>query len=460
MRMIPGIRIHDVIPASFTLAVLLAVTGVWGGALAARTLGNPFENATGYVNPDYAARILELEAQDISLVTVLREVASQPTAVWLDSIETIDGNNGRTLSLEQHLVQAELQSRSVGKVTFLGVIYNLPDRDCAAHASNGTLQGAAGLLRYKQDYIDRIAEIFADPRFASLDIALVIEPDSLPNLVTNQSTPGCSQALANGTYSEGIAYALSRFASLDNVYSYLDIGHSGWLGWDNNRARAVQLYTDVVRASGSLNNVQGVASNVSGYSPLEEILMPDPDFSIEGRPLMAASFYEYNRMFGERRFAMALRSEFIAMGFPDSFGVVIDTSRNGWGGDSRPETVQWKSHVDSYVDAARLDQRASRGHWCNQSGAGLGERPKADPYADGIVHAFLWIKPPGESDGTSDVYQTQPDEQGKSFDPSCDPAGISSKGLPTGALPDAPAAGEWFPEQLYMLIRNAFPAIQ
>lgn len=438
---------------------LVSLFFIWTCANAETRAANPFQNTTGYVNPDFTEKVLGTVLQSRELSGKLQMVANQPTAVWLDSIGAIDGNGGMTLTLEEHLIAAENQSRSVGKVTFLGVIYNLPDRDCAAHASNGTLQGAAGLARYKADYIDRTARILADDRFSSLNIVLVIEPDSLPNLVTNQSVPGCSDAIDSGIYEEGIAYALSQFAALDNVYSYLDIGHSGWLGWDNNRARAVQLYLKVVSSSGSLNNIQGVASNVSGYSPLEELLLPDPEFSIEGRPLKSADFYEYNRMFDERDFAIALKNEFTASGFPDTFGVVIDTSRNGWGGDMRPTTTTWKSNVDNYVDAARLDQRASRGNWCNQVAAGLGERPKANPYNDEVVHALVWIKPPGESDGTSDSNQTVPDEQGKSFDPSCSTVETSMAGVSKGALPDAPAAGKWFPGQLEMLMFNAFPPL-
>ena len=41
----------------------------------------------------------------------------------------------------------------------------------------------------------------------------------------------------------------------------------------------------------------------------------------------------------------------------------------------------------------------SNGEWCNPDGRALGKRPTAktgDPHAD----AYLWIKPPGESDGT------------------------------------------------------------
>ena len=58
----------------------------------------------------------------------------------------------------------------------------------------------------------------------------------------------------------------------------------------------------------------------------------------------------------------------------DGFGYVIDTGRNGAG-----------PHAD--------------GEWCNPPGRALGDAPTLDPDR-GRAHAFLWLKRPGESDGT------------------------------------------------------------
>ena len=55
--------------------------------------------------------------------------------------------------------------------------------------------------------------------------------------------------------------------------------------------------------------------------------------------------------------------------------------------------------MDTYVNGGRIDRRIHAGNWCNQSGAGIGTRPTAAP-ANGI-DAYVWIKPPGESDGSS-----------------------------------------------------------
>ena len=60
---------------------------------------------------------------------------------------------------------------------------------------------------------------------------------------------------------------------------------------------------------------------------------------------------------------------------------IIDTSRNGLG---------------PYLDA---------NYWCNPPGRALGPQPTANT-DDPLVHAYYWLKRPGESDGTCDGYPT------------------------------------------------------
>ena len=67
--------------------------------------------------------------------------------------------------------------------------------------------------------------ILANPNTA---IALIIEPDSPPNLITNMDVETCKGA-AQG-YKDGIAYALAQL-NLPNVSMYIDAGNGGWLGW-------------------------------------------------------------------------------------------------------------------------------------------------------------------------------------------------------------------------------------
>jgi cellulose 1,4-beta-cellobiosidase len=108
------------------------------------------------------------------------------------------------------------------------VIYDLPGRDCAAKASNGEL-ATGELSTYESSYIDPIvAAIKAAPNVA---VALIIEPDSLPNLVTNMNVTACANAASD--YKSGVAYAIKNL-NLPNVAMYIDAGHGGWLGWNAN----------------------------------------------------------------------------------------------------------------------------------------------------------------------------------------------------------------------------------
>jgi cellulose 1,4-beta-cellobiosidase len=110
------------------------------------------------------------------------------------------------------------------------------------------------------------------------------------------------------------------------------------------------------------------------------------------------------------------------------------------------------------VNGGRYDRHIHMGNWCNQSGAGLGERPQAAPETG--IDAYVWMKPPGESDGSSKAI---PNDEVKGFDRMCDPTytGNARNGNSmSGALPDAPLSGQWFSAQFQELMKNAYPALQ
>jgi cellulose 1,4-beta-cellobiosidase len=77
--------------------------------------------------------------------------------------------------LDDALAQQRAKHRAVVPIF---VIYDLPDRDCAALASNGELSVTNnGVQRYQIEYIDAIAAAFrAHP---NQRIVAIIEPDSL-----------------------------------------------------------------------------------------------------------------------------------------------------------------------------------------------------------------------------------------------------------------------------------------
>jgi cellulose 1,4-beta-cellobiosidase len=418
-------------------------------------LDNPFAGARWYVDPVWSAKARAEVGGE--------KVARFNTAVWMDRIGAIDPAEG--FGLRDHLDAALEQGANLIQV----VVYDLPNRDCHALASNGELdQGPEGTLRYRTEYIDVIAGIFADPRYSNLRIVAIIEPDSLPNLVTNLSDPDCQLATdPTDGYVANTRYTLNKLSQIPNVYSYVDIGHSGWLGWDDNFGKAITLIGDAIKSTDNgVRSIAGFVSNTAGYTPTHEPFLDALASSAfpgsgGGMQVRQASFYEWNPYFSEVSYVQAWRTRMIAAGFPESIGMLIDTSRNGWGGLDRPTAQSTSTVLDTFVNESRVDRRIHRGNWCNQPG-GIGERPQATP-APG-VDAYVWVKPPGESDGAaSEELSFDPLDPAKGFDRMCDPTYTRSEGnnasVGSGALANAPVAGRWFPEAFQLLVQNAYPAL-
>nr|MDT0657482.1 glycoside hydrolase family 6 protein [Micromonospora sp. DSM 115978] len=399
---------------------------------------NPYLGASGYVNPEWRA-LAETEPGG-------NRVAASPTAVWLDSIDSI-GGAGAGMGLRAHLDEALAQR--AGYIQF--VINNLPGRDCDKLISEGEL-GPTELARYRAEYLDPIAATMAHPRYARLRIVTIIEVRALPNLVYNTTprptaTPACDTMRANGNYVASIQYALNRLHTMPNVYTYLDVANHAWTGRDDVAAPVAQLLAETVRGTAmGAARVDGFITNTADYAPVTE---PFLTFDHGG-----SEWSDGNRFNAELPFAQALRHRLIALGFSPRIGMLIDTSRNGWGGPNRPTAPSTNPDLNLNVDESRVDRRAHKGNWCNQVGAGLGERPRAVP-APGI-DAFVWAKPPGESDGNAMPSPI------RGFNPMCDPTyggGVANGFNPTGAMPGGPDRGEWFPAHFRTLLANAYPPL-
>ncbi|MEV5529777.1 glycoside hydrolase family 6 protein [Streptomyces prunicolor] len=425
--------------------------GGGGGTDPGTRVDNPYAGAKVYVNPEWSAKA--------AAETGGSRISSQPTGVWLDRIAAINGVSGG-MGLRAHL-DAALAQKGTGEEVVQLVVYDLPGRDCAALASNGEL-GPSEIGRYESEFIDPIAAILADTKYASLRIVTTIEIDSLPNLVTNTgskatATPQCDTMLANGNYVKGVGYALNKLGAIPNVYNYIDAGHHGWLGWDDNFAPSANLFYQAANAEGAtVNDVAGFITNTANYSALKENNFTIND-SVNGVSVRQSKWVDWNRYVDEQSYAQAFRSQLVSVGFNSGIGMLIDTSRNGWGGSARPAGPGATTSVDTYVDGGRYDRRIQVGNWCNQSGAGLGERPKAAPAAG--IDAYVWMKPPGESDGSSTAIAN---DEGKGFDRMCDPTytGNARNGNNmSGALANAPLSGHWFSAQFQQLMANAYPPL-
>jgi len=363
--------------------------------------GNPFSGVEFFINPYYTAEVDAAIAQmsDSSLIAKAEKMKTYSNAIWLDTIKNMNE------WLEKNLKGALAQQTGSKKVLTVFVVYDLPGRDCHALASNGELLANDGdLARYKSDYIDVIEGHLKT--YKSQPVVLIVEPDSLANLVTNlESTPACRDS--EKYYLEGHAYLIKKFGILPHVAMYLDIGHAFWLGWDDNREKAGKVYAKVI-SSGSPGKVRGFTDNVANYTPWE-----DPTLS-------RGPETEWNPCPDEKRYLEAMHKDFKSAGI-ESVYFVCDTSRNG-------------KKVD----------RKHPGEWCNQTGVGVGARPQASPVSGmDYLDAFYWIKPLGESDGTSD-------ESAVRYDGYC--------GHETAMKP-APEAGQWFQKHFEQGIKNANPPL-
>jgi cellulose 1,4-beta-cellobiosidase len=449
-------------PIQRLAAILVAALGVLlpAAALAQTHVDNPYVGATVYANPDYAAKVQTSIAQttDSALRTKMQTVAQTPTYVWLDRIAAIAGS-ADSAGLQEHLDNALAQRTGSTPIVAQFVVYDLPGRDCAALASNGEIPlTAAGLAQYKASYIDEIARIMSMPAYAGIRIVTVIEPDSLPNLVTNLNLQSCAQANSTNIYAQGVQYALNKLHAIPNVYTYLDIGHSGWLGWPNNASGAVSLFSTIVDGTtAKRNSVDGFVANTANDLPVREPFMSATQ-QVGGQQLISANFYSFDPDIDEASFTADLYSRFTGAGWPASIGFLIDTSRNGWGGPNRPTAASPSTDLNTFVNQSKIDTRQHRGLWCNQNGAGLGERPQATPagFPSSHLDAFVWVKPPGDSDGASSLI---PNDEGKGFDRMCDPTFNTQYNVLSNALPNAPLSGHWFHTQFVQLVQNAFPPI-
>ena len=414
-------------------------------------LTNPFTGAHFYVNNDWRGHT----------------TYNVNTFLWMDSIAAVNGTGNYTHGLAAHLDLALAQGANAVSL----VVYDLPNRDCSALSSNGELLIANnGLNRYKTEYIDAIYNIISLPKYAGLRFIAVIEPDSLPNLITNTSIAKCQQATdATAGYVAATTYTLNKFYPLRSFYSYIDVGHAGWLGWPNNFNPFVTLVSNMVKGTThGVNSIDGFVDGTANTQVETETFL-DANTMISGNPVRSGSYFDWNDYIDESHYATALKAAFQAAGLPaTSTNFILDTSRNGWGGcgggpqalqTCRPTASGTSTVLDTYINQSRIDRRPAKGDWCNQNGAGIGKMPFSTVTAP--YQAYVWVKPPGESDGSSVLIPTGPDNpDGKGLDGMCDPsyAGNSlNENMNSNALPNAPLSGAWFQAQFDQLVANKFP---
>ena len=397
--------------------------------------GNPFnmQNYQYGINPQYTN-----ELQNTKVTTDNRNKLSQPTAFWVDSINAIDGNNapiGTPGIISEMVVQREKGNNLVtfldtavkqsGKpVTVVFIVYDLPGRDCAANSSNGEITADDdGLATYKKYYIDKLYNTLADTKYKNLNLVAIIEPDSLPNLVTNMGNTTCQKNAK--FYIPGITYALNKLGTLNNITFYLDAAHGGWLGWKNNAIDYVGKICDNLFSQLEPNiktKIRGFSTNTSNYQPLgvdkvgkvniEPCKQTNGTLTCGG-PDPCQLITQYNFGPNEINYIQLLDSTIKqnALCGNQDFYYITDTGRNG------NPNVRTNAQDCS--------------NWCNIRGK-IGLSPTDDTALDKI-DAYYWLKPPGESDGCA------PSSACKRSDSKC------STGKPY-QFSEAPNAGVFSPD--------------
>lgn len=161
----------------------------------------------------------------------------------------------------------------------------------------------------------------------------------------------------------------------------MDIAHDGWLGWNSNFQPAVTLISNTIKgATARVHSVDGFISNTANYTPTTEPYMT-ANQTVGGNPVRSATFYQWNTYIDELTYDTDMRAAFINAGFPNTIGMLIDTSRNGWGGSGRPSGASTSTDLNTFVNATRIDKRIGRGNWCNQPG-GIGSWQELDAWRE------------------------------------------------------------------------------
>ncbi len=382
------------------------------------------------------------QLKDAALIGAMETV---PQAVWL---------TGGTASQVSATIETTLREARIERAVPVMVLYNIPGRDCGSYSAGG----AENTADYEA-WIDAVAEAIG-----SREVIIVLEPDSLADLPSdcgyNPSQVNVPQATAD-RFTQ-INYAITKLETGEKTLVYIDAGNSHWQAVPTIAIRLVQA--GIQSAQGFFTNVSNF--NLDNYETKYDTWISDclafgtdPEqggWRLGNYSYCASQYYSPLGTVNPNDISTWIYTD---EWFEQNMGTavptthfLIDTSRNGQG------VLNTSVYAASpYNQPASVLTTLSGGDWCNPPGRGLGVRPTANT-GIALLDAFLWVKTPGESDGT------------------CDAAGgvrawnyldYSLPGWPTDTAGQAmfdplwglhdPIAGAWFPQQALDLAKRANP---
>ncbi|MGD0941396.1 MAG: glycoside hydrolase family 6 protein [Terracidiphilus sp.] len=372
---------------------------------------------------------------------------SVPQAVWLTS--------GTPTQISATVTPAIQEAKWERAVPVL-VLYNIPGRDCGSYSAGG----AENTADY-ETWIDAIAAAIGDQK-----VVIILEPDALADLPSDcgydPTQVNIPQATAD-RYTQ-INYALTTLETGSQTLVYLDAGNSHWQAVPIMAARLAQA--GIQQAQGFFTNVSNY--NLNTYETTYDTWVSDciafandPEqggWRLGNYSYCASQYYSPLGTVDPDNIATWVYTD---EWFQQNMGTavptthfVIDTSRNGQG----PLDASIYANAP-YNQPASVIQTLTNGSWCNPPERGLGTHPTANTGV-ALLDAYLWVKTPGQSDGT------------------CDAAGgvrawdytaYTQPGWPTDAADQAvfdplwglddPIAGGWFSQQALNLAQKANPQL-
>ncbi|MFF7777709.1 glycoside hydrolase family 6 protein [Streptomyces tanashiensis] len=408
------------------LAACAALTATQGQAQAqAAPSGDGIPRTTKfYVDPHSKAAeqaLTDLRNGDLANAVNMAKLASWPQADWFT-----EGTPAEVRAEVNGLVR---KARAVDRTPVL-VAYNVPGRDCTQYSSGGAASSAA----YRQ-WIDAFAAGIGDRK-----ALVVVEPDGLALLPRDCGPDVDPTGELTATRVADLAYAVRTLKAKPRTTVYLDAGNVLWRPVGDMAQRLLDA---------GVQESDGFALNVSNTHPTDHNARygawmakcmwwaTEGPEETRGHTDWCATQYYSPAAPNDGTPGNAVDSADPTtwrwtdawfdrtMGDPPADALhhfVIDTSRNGLGA--------WTPEPGKYSGDPEI--------WCNAPGRGLGPRPTADTGVP-LVDAYLWIKIPGESDGSCTR------NTGGTIDPEY---GIVD-----------PPAGAWWPDQVHGLARNAAPRL-
>jgi endoglucanase len=388
-----------------------------------------------------------LEKFQLKNALLIAAMEATPQAVWL---------TGNTPAQTASTLTSTLREANFQRAIPTFVLYNIPGRDCGSYSAGG----AENTADYDA-WIDAIAGAIGNQK-----VVIMLEPDAIANLPSDcgydPTQVNIPEAVAN-RYAQ-INYAITRLEEQPKTSVYIDAGNSHW--------QAVPVITQRLITAG-VQQAQGFFSNVSNYN----LSTYESKFDTWVSACMAFGMNPADGGWRLGNYSYCASQYYSPLGtvnpddittwvytdewFQQNMGsavptthFVVDTSRNGQGPFNAASYAN-----PPYNQPSSVITTLNNGGWCNPPVRGLGAPPTAST-GIALLDAYLWVKTPGQSDGTCDSAGGA-----RAWDYSV----YEAAGWPTTAAQQAtfdplwglydPTAGTWFPQQALDLAQHANPPL-